>query len=65
VRSWVVKRCDPYKDEIPAIPAEIVLEASRLYIEVYETITGRPFDLPDPGVPAIDRIRANLKSLFS
>lgn len=65
VRSWVVKRCDPYKDEIPAIPAEIVLEASRLYIEVYETITGRPFDLPDPGVPAIDRIRTNLKSLLS
>ncbi|MGL1409702.1 phosphoribosylaminoimidazolesuccinocarboxamide synthase, partial [Vibrio parahaemolyticus] len=32
VRSWVVKRCDPYKDEIPAIPAEIVLEAARLYI---------------------------------
>jgi phosphoribosylaminoimidazole-succinocarboxamide synthase len=65
VRSWVVKRCDPYKDEIPAIPAEIVLEAARIYIEVYETITGRPFDLPDPAVPALDRIRANLKTLFS
>jgi len=65
VRSWVVQRCDPYKDDIPAIPAEIVLEAARIYIEVYETITGRPFDLPDPGVKALDRIRRNLAPLFS
>ena len=60
VRNWVVARCDPYKDAIPEIPREVVLEAARVYIEAFETITGTPFALPDPTVPIRDRIRANL-----
>jgi phosphoribosylaminoimidazole-succinocarboxamide synthase len=64
VRSWVVARCNPYKDPIPEIPRDIVLEAARIYIEVFETITGRPFPLPDPAVPVLDRIRGNLRRYF-
>jgi phosphoribosylaminoimidazole-succinocarboxamide synthase len=64
VRSWVVARCDPYKDAIPAIPRDIVLEAARIYIEAYETITGEAFALPDPGLRIADRIRANLAKYF-
>jgi phosphoribosylaminoimidazole-succinocarboxamide synthase len=60
VRNWVVARCDPYKDPVPKIPPEIVLEAARIYIEAYETITGQAFALPDPTVRIQDRIRANL-----
>jgi phosphoribosylaminoimidazole-succinocarboxamide synthase len=60
VRSWVAARCDPYKDPIPEIPREIILEAARLYISVFETITGQSFPLPDPAIPALERIRANL-----
>lgn len=60
VRSWVVARCDPYKDTVPPIPDEIRLEAARLYIEAFETITGRAFALPDRGVPALERIRGAL-----
>lgn len=60
VRSWVVARCDPYKDTVPPIPDEIRLEAARLYIEAFETITGRGFALPDRGVPALERIRGAL-----
>ncbi len=60
VRNWVVARCDPYKDDVPPIPEDVVLEAARVYIEAYETITGGPFDLPDPSVRIYDRIRANL-----
>jgi phosphoribosylaminoimidazole-succinocarboxamide synthase len=60
VRSWVVARCDPYKDAIPEIPADVILEAARVYIEVYETITGTPFPLPDDTTPVLDRIRRNL-----
>lgn len=60
VRSWVAARCDPYKDPIPPIPDAIRLEAARIYIEAYETITGTDFPLPEPGVPALSRIRANL-----
>jgi phosphoribosylaminoimidazole-succinocarboxamide synthase len=60
VRNWVAARCDPYKDAIPAIPREVVLEAARIYVDAFETITGTRFDLPDPAIPIRDRIRANL-----
>lgn len=64
VRRWVNARCDPYRDPVPEIPREVVLEAARIYIEVYEAITGQPFAVPDPKVPVLDRIRANLATYF-
>jgi phosphoribosylaminoimidazole-succinocarboxamide synthase len=64
VRRWVTARCDPYRDPIPPIPREIIAEAAHLYIEVFETITGRSFDFPDPAQPVLDRIRANLARYF-
>jgi phosphoribosylaminoimidazole-succinocarboxamide synthase len=64
VRSWVVARCDPYKNEVPEIPRDIVLEAARVYISVFETIAGKEFPLPDPSVPVLERIRANLARFF-
>ena len=64
VRRWVASRCDPYRNSIPPIPRDIVAEAARLYVEVFETITGTPFAYPDPKVPILDRIRANLAQYF-
>jgi phosphoribosylaminoimidazole-succinocarboxamide synthase len=64
VRSWVVARCDPYKDSIPEIPREVTLEAARLYIEAFETITGTRFPLPGRDRPVLERIRANLRPYF-
>ncbi|HEY3911097.1 MAG TPA: phosphoribosylaminoimidazolesuccinocarboxamide synthase [Stellaceae bacterium] len=64
VRRWVAERCDPYRDPIPAIPRDIVAEAARLYVGVYQTITGQPLDLPDPAVPVLTRIRGNLARYF-
>jgi phosphoribosylaminoimidazole-succinocarboxamide synthase len=64
VRNWVVARCDPYKDPVPPIPRDIVLDAARIYIQAYETITGETFALPDPSVRIRDRIRANLAKYF-
>jgi phosphoribosylaminoimidazole-succinocarboxamide synthase len=64
VRRWVSERCDPYRDPIPAIPREVILEAARIYIEVYETITGESFVVPRPDIPALARIRANLARYF-
>ncbi|GJE48352.1 Phosphoribosylaminoimidazole-succinocarboxamide synthase [Methylobacterium tardum] len=60
VRNWVVARCDPYKDPIPEIPAEVVLETAAVYIRAYETITGARFVLPDPAEEPLARIRGNL-----
>jgi phosphoribosylaminoimidazole-succinocarboxamide synthase len=64
VRNWVAARCDPYKDPVPEIPREVILDAAKVYIDVQEQITGRPFDLPDRSVPPLDRIRRNLKAFF-
>jgi phosphoribosylaminoimidazole-succinocarboxamide synthase len=65
VRSWVAARCDPYKDPIPEIPEELILATAAVYIEAFETITGRRFALPkDPG-PVLARIRRNLAALIS
>ena len=55
---------DPYRDPIPEIPREIVLQAASVYISVFETITGQSFPLPDISVPVLDRIRANLARYF-
>jgi phosphoribosylaminoimidazole-succinocarboxamide synthase len=60
VRRWVTARCDPYRDPLPEIPRQVVLEAARLYVEAFETITGRTFAFPDPALPPLVRIRANL-----
>jgi phosphoribosylaminoimidazole-succinocarboxamide synthase len=60
IRNWVAARCDPYRDPIPDIPRDVILDAAEIYIRVFETITGRPFVLPDLRVPVLDRIRSNL-----
>ncbi|WP_262028530.1 phosphoribosylaminoimidazolesuccinocarboxamide synthase [Microvirga sp. Mcv34] len=64
IRTWVVARCDPYKDEIPEIPQDVVLETSRVYIDAFERITGQTFPLPARDVPVLERIRRNLKAYF-
>jgi phosphoribosylaminoimidazole-succinocarboxamide synthase len=60
VRNWVRARCDPYRDAIPKIPDEVILEAAATYIRTFETITGRSFVLPENLEPPLERIRANL-----
>jgi phosphoribosylaminoimidazole-succinocarboxamide synthase len=64
LRRWVAARCDPYRDPIPEIPSEIILETARTYIEAFETITGQRFILPPPDPPILARIRANLAQYF-
>jgi len=65
VRNWVVARCDPYKDPIPEIPADVVLETAAVYIRAYETITGARFTLPDPGESPLDRVRRNIAAYLA
>ena len=64
VRHWVSERCDPYREPIPEIPRDVILEAARLYISVFETITGQSFVVPEPDMPPLARIRANLAPYF-
>jgi phosphoribosylaminoimidazole-succinocarboxamide synthase len=64
LRRWVAARCDPYRDPIPPIPRDVIVEAARLYIDAFETITGDPFVAVEPETPVIERIRANLRLFF-
>src|SRR5271165_913022 len=64
VRRWVSERCDPYREPIPEIPQDIILEAARIYIDVFETITGQRFVVPQPDISPLERIRANLTRYF-
>ena len=65
IRSWVVARCDPYKDAIPPIPAEMIEATSQVYIQAFEAITGERF-VPDlGGQTPLDRVRANLSGYFT
>ena len=64
LRLWFVDNCDPYNDkELPNAPEELVVELSKRYIYLYETITGSNFPFPDD-TPVGERINNNLKELI-
>ncbi|WP_353210371.1 phosphoribosylaminoimidazolesuccinocarboxamide synthase [Rhodovarius sp.] len=60
VRNWVAARCDPYHDDIPEIPEELILATAAVYIEAFETITGQNFTLPEEPGTVLQRIRGHL-----
>lgn len=60
LRLWIAGRCDPYKDPIPEIPAETLIEFSEKYIRLYEQVTGQTFKKPDINQSVRDRIHDNL-----
>jgi phosphoribosylaminoimidazole-succinocarboxamide synthase len=64
VRAWVAERCDPYKDEIPEIPQQLVEQTSAVYIAAYEAITARRFVPDDRGETPLARVRASLADYF-
>ncbi len=65
IRSWVVARCDPYKDPIPEIPVEMIEKTAMVYIEAFEAITGTPFVPDTTGESPLSRIRTNLTPFFT
>lgn len=56
LRLWIVSQCDPYRDPIPEIPRETLVEFSAKYIALYERVTGLKFDIPDPSISVRSRI---------
>ncbi|MEO6218754.1 MAG: phosphoribosylaminoimidazolesuccinocarboxamide synthase [Sphingomonas sp.] len=64
VRSWVAARCDPYADEIPEIPQDLIIGTAAVYVEAFEKIVGRTF-IPDlDGATVLERVRASLAPFF-
>lgn len=61
LRLWFRNHCDPYKDKVlPPAPEELVIELSSRYINLYEMITGKIFDVEED-VPIKERMLRNLK----
>jgi phosphoribosylaminoimidazole-succinocarboxamide synthase len=64
IRAWVAARCDPYRDPIPAIPAEMIAATAATYVAAFEAITGTAF-VPDMrGASPRERVRAALAPLL-
>ncbi len=61
LRLWINERCDPYKDPLPDIPSETLLDFSGKYIRLYEQVTGQSFEKPPLGQLVRDRVLKNLK----
>ncbi|MDC0033507.1 phosphoribosylaminoimidazolesuccinocarboxamide synthase [Alphaproteobacteria bacterium] len=64
LRLWIAERCDPYKDPIPEIPPDTLIEFSEKYIVLYELVTGLPFKRPSIDEAVSDRVRTNLVTAF-
>ncbi len=64
IRSWVDERCDPYKDEIPEIPEDMIEATAKVYIQAFEAITGKTFEPDMSGATPLERVRENLKGYF-
>ena len=60
LRLWIAAQCDPYKDPMPKIPTETLLQFSEKYIKLYELVTGKSFEKPTLSVTVRDRIKSVL-----
>jgi phosphoribosylaminoimidazole-succinocarboxamide synthase len=64
LRLWISSRCDPYKDPIPDIPIDTLLEFSGKYVRLFEQVTGQTFEKPDASTFVRERIRSCLEQSF-
>jgi phosphoribosylaminoimidazole-succinocarboxamide synthase len=64
LRLWVNERCNPYKDVIPQIPEDTLVEFAGRYVQLFETITGQEFIADTLNTPVLERIRKNLINYF-
>lgn len=65
LRLWIASRCDPYKEPIPEIPDDTLVDFSARYIALYEKISGKDFAISHSGEPVRERVRRNLKKYVS
>lgn len=59
IRIWYTKRVDPYKDKIPPMSEELIIQAAKRYIKAYEMLTEKTFEAFT--YPIKNRIKTNLK----
>jgi len=64
LRLWVRGKCDPYKEPIPEIPQDTLLEFAGKYVDLIETVTGQSFEYPEAAMPVRERVRSALAGAF-
>ena len=62
VRTWLAEKGFIGEGKIPPIPNEVIMEASRRYIEAYEKITGEKFHKYEDKKPIVKRVEENLRN---
>lgn len=40
IRDWIKTQCDPYKEEVPEVPVNVVQNVTNVYKTYYENLTG-------------------------
>ena len=61
LRLWFKDHCDPYHDKVlPEAPEELIITLSSRYIQLYEMITGTPFNFPKTQMSVNERIMRNV-----
>ena len=40
IRDWIKKQCDPYNEEVPEVPVNVVQNVTNVYKTYYEKLTG-------------------------
>jgi len=62
LRAWYNKNSDPYNQEtLPDAPDDLKILLSERYIQLYELITGQPFEYPNENVPIKERLISNIQ----
>jgi len=64
VREWLMERDFSGQDgqTVPEMTDEFVSQASERYIELYEQLTGQPFEKPSDDVDPIERIKTSVEN---
>jgi len=62
LRTWYNKNSDPYnQDTLPEAPDDLKILLSERYIQLYELITGKPFEYPDENMSIKERLISNIQ----
>lgn len=66
LRLWFTKNCDPYNDKVlPKAPEELIVTLASRYIQLYEMITGNPFQFAKTVNSTADRIMRNIAAYLT
>ena len=44
IRDWIKTQCDPYKEEVPTVPENVIQNVSNVYRTYYEKLTGETLE---------------------